>query len=543
VSFYPFENPIGFGAADFLALALALALVLTAGFKPSWVSRFAERTRPCMIALAALPVILRLLLLPHHPVPAPDIYDEFSHLLAADTLRHFRFANPVHPFHQFFETFFVLQEPSYSSIYPPGQGLMLAIGQVILGYPWAGVLAATAALCSLTYWMLRAWTTPQWSLVGGVIAVITFGPLNSWMNSYWGGSFAAAAGCLVFGALPRFKQSLDVRNAMLLGVGLALIVLTRPYESIFLFAAVAVYLIPMRKNKALAAAAVPLAIAGVMILRQNHAVTGSWTTLPYSLSQYQYGVPAALTIQTDPSPHRELTPQQVMEYKSQLAFRTGKETVQSFLLRLEYRVRFYRFFVLTPLFVALVFFIPALSEPRFRWVAFTIVLSVLGINLFPAFQFHYLAPIAPLFILIAIIGLQRLSSISQSAAQALVVLCVFQFVFWYVMHIFDDREFSKDARVYETWGGLNHGKPERRIAVRREMDAIPGQVLVFVHYSPAHIFQDEWVYNEADIDRARIVWARDLGPEENAKLCAYYPERQAFVLNVDQRPPELERYE
>src|SRR5262249_4686012 len=136
VSFYPFENPIGFGAADFIALGLTLALILTASFKQTWLSRFAEQTKPCMIALAAMPVVLRLVLLRHHPVPTPDIYDEFSHLLAADTLRHFRFSNPDHPFHRFFETFFVLQEPSYSSIYPPGQGLILAIGQVILGYPW-----------------------------------------------------------------------------------------------------------------------------------------------------------------------------------------------------------------------------------------------------------------------------------------------------------------------------------------------------------------------------------------------------------------------
>ena len=113
-----------------------------------------------MLLLAVLPVALRLLLLPNHPVPTPDIYDEFGHLLVADTLRHFRLANPPLPRPEFFETFFVLQRPTYSSIYPIGQGLALAIGWTLFGLPWAGVLLSTAAFCALCYWMLRALDHP-----------------------------------------------------------------------------------------------------------------------------------------------------------------------------------------------------------------------------------------------------------------------------------------------------------------------------------------------------------------------------------------------
>jgi hypothetical protein len=139
-SFQPFENPIGFGASDFIEFALAALLVSLALLRPAaepWFRRLAEKTGWCMLLLAILPVTLRLLLLPHHPMPVPDIYDEFGHLLVADTLRHFRLANPSHPMRRFFETFFVLQEPTYSSIYPIGQGLVLAIGRMIFGYPWA----------------------------------------------------------------------------------------------------------------------------------------------------------------------------------------------------------------------------------------------------------------------------------------------------------------------------------------------------------------------------------------------------------------------
>ncbi len=75
--------------------------------------------------------------------------------------------------------------------------------------------------------MLRAWIPPLWALAGGLLAVCEFGPLSYWMNSYWGGAVSAMAGCLVFGALPR-------RNAWLLGLGLAIQLLTRPYEAPFL---------------------------------------------------------------------------------------------------------------------------------------------------------------------------------------------------------------------------------------------------------------------------------------------------------------------
>lgn len=549
MSLYPFENPIGFGAADFFALALTLAvLAAVLGWNQrirDLFARFAMRTGWCILLLAALPLVLRLILLPHHPVPTPDIYDEFGHLLVADTLLHFRLANPPHPFHRFFETLFVIQQPSYSSIYPIGQGAALAIGD-LFGYPWAGVLLSTVAFSALSYWMLRAWVRPGWALVGGILTIITFGPLSSWMNSYWGGSLAAAAGCLVFGSLPRLRKFANWRDGALLGFGLGMVILIRPYESIFLFVAIFVYLLPILRNRALLPTLIVLALAFAVTLRQNQSVTGHWWMLPYQLSQFQYGVPVSLTIQADPVPHAELTPQQAMEYKAQLAFKTGpKETVQTFLLRLEYRVRYYRFFFLPPLYIALLFFFPALRDRRYLWVAGTILLYTLGTNLFPAFQLHYLAPIACLLILVAVKGLERLSDLpcgGLEAARILVFLCVLQFTFWYSLHLFDNRDFSNELRRYEAWDGINHSNPERRILVNQQLASIPGKLLIFVRYSPRHIFQDEWVYNHADIDASRIVWARDLGADEDQKLRAYYPDRAVFLLEPDFPGPRLAPY-
>src|SRR5580704_10458738 len=241
-----------FSGADWIELGLATLLMalawVTRPYLEPWAAKLASHTRWSMLTLAVSPVALRLILLPHHPIPSPQIYDEFAHLLVADTLSHFRLANPVHPLHRFFETFFTLQDPSYSSIYPLGPGLVMAVGRAISGTPWAGVLLGTGAFCSLCYWMLRAWTTPVWALIGGVLAVIEFGPLSEWTNTYWGGSVAACSGCLVFGALPRLKAAPCGRDAVLLGVGLGLHLLTRPYESIFLLIAAILFFVPIRKD-------------------------------------------------------------------------------------------------------------------------------------------------------------------------------------------------------------------------------------------------------------------------------------------------------
>ncbi|HUE05017.1 MAG TPA: hypothetical protein VMR62_36040, partial [Bryobacteraceae bacterium] len=237
---------MGFGAAGLIApawSALLLVLLLAAArFTPA-VRTLARQTRRSMLALALLPIALRLALLPQAPVPTPRTPDDFSFTLLGDTLAHFRLANPPHPMHRFFETNFVLQEPSYSSIYPLGQGLALAFGQLLFRSQWAGVLLCTGLFCALSYWMLRAWTTPAAALAGGLLAVFICGPLQYWMNTYWGGSLAAAGGCLIFGSLPRVRAEARRRDALLLGIGMAIDWLTRPFETLLIAVAAGIYLL------------------------------------------------------------------------------------------------------------------------------------------------------------------------------------------------------------------------------------------------------------------------------------------------------------
>lgn len=549
-SFLPLHNTIGFGAIDFVELLFAACLAALLFAVPAAV-KYARplygRPRAVMAGLGLLPVLLRLALLPRSPVPTPSGADDFSYLLLAGTLAHFRLSNPVHPLYRFFETNFVLQQPTYSSIFPLGQGIVLALGHAIFGLYWAGVLLSIGVMCALCYWMLRGWITERWAVVGGLLAVIQFGPLNQWMNCYWGGAVSAIAGCLVFGALPRLRARRRTRDAILLGAGLGLQLLSRPFEFVLLCICVACFFAPRIRTQLnwrdcrRVAAAVILAFSPAVALTalQNKSVTGSWTTLPYMLSRYQYGVPATFTFQPNPQPHRELTPEQLLDYRAQAAIHgDGTDTVSTYLQRLFYRVRYYRFFFLPPLFLALPLFF--FSSRRFvvGYSLLAVLLFALGTNFYPYFYPHYIAALTSIFLLISVTGLERLSG---RPAAAILLLCGAQFLFWYSLHRIASPEIGAIFR-YEASDYINMGDPEGRIAVNEQLAHSPGKQLVIVHYSPAHGFH-EWIQNEASINDARVVWALDLGPVENSRLTKYFSDRTVWFLTPDSRPPRLTPYE
>jgi hypothetical protein len=487
-----------FGASDFLELAIAALLAVLAIAWPRLAEpyrRLAAHPRWCMAGLGILPIALRLAMLPYYPAPAPAGADDFSYLLLADTLTHGRFANPVHPMHRFFEAVFVLQEPSYSSIYPAGQGIVLAAGQLIFGSPWAGVLLSVGAFCALCYWMLRGWVSAEWALAGGLLAVCEFGPLCQWMNLYWGGAVSAVAGCLIFGALAR-------RAAWLLGIGLGIQLLTRPFEFVLVVLAIAIFRPRVRWH-----VLVPITAAIVISVVQNHQVTGSWTTLPYEASRYQYGVPATFTFQPNPTPHRALTAEQQLDYAAQSAIH-GDGT--GFMRRLGERIHFYRFFFLAPLYLALPFF----AWKRYAWVAATIAILALGTNFYPYFYPHYIAVATCLFVLMSVVSLARIGALP---ARIILILCAAHFLFWY---------------------GRTQPDTDGRAPVNEQLARAGGKQLVFVRYAPSHMFH-EWIHNGADIDRARVVWAADLGDAENGQLRRYYPDRTVWLVEPDAHPVRL----
>ena len=81
-----------------------------------------------------------------------------------------------------------------------------------------------------------------------------------------------------------------------------------------------------------------------------------------------------------------------------------------------------------------------------------------------------------------------------------------------------------------------------RARILEYLEHQPGEHVVIVRYGANHDFiLDEWVYNNADIDGSKVIWARDMG-SQNAELLKYFGTRHAWLVEPDNTPPRLSPY-
>src|SRR5713101_5430885 len=289
-------------ASCFLLLAVSLPRFTLRAFHgvEKIFSRWAEQRNLAVVVLFFLVIGVRLSVLRELPVPVPGIHDEFSYLLMGDTLAHGRLTNPTHPMWMSFESFHITWFPTYSSKYPPGQGAVLALGQ-LLGHPWIGVLLSVAAMCAATLWMLQAWLPARWALLGGVLVALKFGIASYWINSYWGGAVAATGGALVLGAISRIVRRARTRDALLLGLGIAILANTRPYEGLLFCIPVAGWFLwwlagktksPVTRRTRIVRVFAPLAVVLTFTIGfigyYNWRLTGNAFLFPHALNSRTY---------------------------------------------------------------------------------------------------------------------------------------------------------------------------------------------------------------------------------------------------------------
>jgi hypothetical protein len=81
-----------------------------------------------------------------------------------------------------------------------------------------------------------------------------------------------------------------------------------------------------------------------------------------------------------------------------------------------------------------------------------------------------------------------------------------------------------------------------RDGIEKQLSQLPGGQLAIVRYWGNHQPFDEWVYNAADIDRSKVIWARDMGPAGNQELIRYYRDRSVWLVEPDAIPARVWPY-
>jgi hypothetical protein len=610
---------------EWAVLAVCLALVWPKpGFgEPilDWIERkFSELARNKRLTVAAIglvTILARVALLPWLPVPQPKVHDEFSYLLAADTFAHGRLANPPHPLWIFFDTFHVIQHPAYASMYPPAQGMALAIGK-LLGQPWIGVLLSVAAMCMAFTWMLQGWMPPEWALLGGILVWTRFGVFSYWMNSYWGGAVAATGAALVLGALARIWDHQRPRDAIIFGLGAGILAVSRPVEGAIFLIPVGVALLwwvlrldaPVRgavmKRIVLPIAAI-LACAAGFIGFYNWRVTGSPVVFPHFIEEREITT-AIFLWQHDKAPIRYSNPQFDDFYHNFLPS-LYEASWPAAVGQWSYKATdFWEFFLGPALSIPFLALPWLLKEPRNRLLLFQVGLSAFGLWIIVYYHAHYAAPLMATVFVLLVQGMRALRrlcfrgravgvaltrlvvlfslpigpiyfaqlfitqpsalfewshrhSVLALAVPLLVLLllrvglsfarrpvspwraylgacCELLLVVAIVLQLCEmQRNLYSDAFPYVD--DLN--EPFRK-PVERKLAALPGEHLVLVRYSKDHNSGEEYVYNDADIDHSKMVWAREIPGMNLGPLLTYFRNRDVWLYEPDEDDSTVSPY-
>ena len=239
------------------------------------------------------------------------------------------------------------------------------------------------------------------------------------------------------------------------------------------------------------------------------------------------------------------------------------EEIVDFVFALEHPIRLQ---LLKALVIWLFYFGPALTLPilvwlftrpkgkfwssssgqlRFLFLGIPFTYSSIMLTIYIG-QPHYAAPMTLLFYAVVVLMMRDLYNSSPQGqfssrfiARSVPLICVVLFLVRVAAPVLHMTPKPSWIRIWcsQDWQNLE------RARILRQLEAMPGNQLAIVRYQPNHDFiLDEWVFNNADIDGSKVVWARDMGEEKNRELIEYFNQRHVWLLQPDFKPVALTPY-
>jgi hypothetical protein len=398
--------------------------------------------------------------------------------------------------------------------------------------------------------MLQGWLPARWAFLGGTLAALKFGVASYWMNSYWGGAAAAIGGALVLGALPRIAKHARVRDAILLGLGVAILANSRPYEGFLFCIPAALWFVwwlagrnkspeplGVRLRRVLFPLSVMLMLNAAFMGYYNWRLTGNPLLLPHVLNTRVYHT-TGLFLWDHKGPEMHYRNQQFEDFYNGWA-RNNYENTWPDIVRVT-REKIVRY-GLTYFWIGALLAVPAIPslfrDRKMRLLLVTFLIVTVGALVVIWSNAHYAAPLTCLVFALIVQAIRYLRTfrikarpVGMALSRAIVLLLAL------------DTGINTARGICDPLIWPCQGDPSRA-AVISKLERMPGKHLVMVRYEEDnHNIHDEWVYNGAEIDNAKVLWARELDAQQNAKLFDYFKDRQIWLVTPDTDNTYLELY-
>lgn len=336
---------------------------------------------------------------------------------------------------------------------------------------------------------------------------------------------------------------------MILALGIVLLVMTRPYEGMLLclpVGAVLVYWALFGKNRPLLPvvvrrAAVPLALAAATMAWMgyyNDRAFGNPAILPYTIARNTYAVvPYYIWQPAHATPHYRHAAMRKFYTECETLNFDKLHTPGTFVVRnlekLNSAILFFAGIVLLP---CVLMARRVMLDRRMRFFLYAVPFWVAGLFIGVFLIPHYLAPFTAAVYVLGLQAMRHLrvwkpegKPVGRTLVRLSVTVCILLAAVRVVaepLHLMPPR--WPLAPWICTWVGPGSFGADRA-RVQEKLEKTAGRHLVFVRYNPSHEPDDEWVYNDADVDNSKMIWAREMDPRQDDELIRHYKDRDVWL--------------